>query len=401
MRHNPVSVSPAAVGHRTFTPARRIGIRLSRLRSVALVAAASCLLASTASAQSSDIAGSARLKDVATLQGPHSTPLIGYGLVVGLNKTGDRRQTVFSAQTLANMLERFGVAVSPGQIKIENVAAVLVTSDIGPYNQAGSRLDVTASSIGDAKSLQGGTLLPTPLRGPDGSVVALAQGPLSIGGFGAGAGGSSVTVNHLTVGRVPRGGLVQVGRTSDMPTDGVLKLAVNEPDFISARRIAAAINNELNADAARVVDAGMIAVAVPDRYRDSLPDLVARLEPLPISIDSVAKVVINERTGTVVLGGDVRLGPAAVAHGSLAVRISTELQVSQPAPLSQGQTAIVPQVGVRVDEGDSRLISLSSGTTLADVVKALNALGATPRDIIAVMQALKVAGALRAELVVL
>jgi flagellar P-ring protein precursor FlgI len=372
----------------TFGMARMFGILLGLV-----------VLVAPASAQ--ELAGGARLKDVATLQGPTSTPLVGYGLVVGLNKTGDRRQTVFSAQTLANMLERFGVAVSPGAIKIENVAAVLVTSDIGPYNQAGSRLDVVASSIGDAKSLQGGTLLPTPLRGPDGSVVAMAQGPLSIGGFGAGAGGTSVTVNHLTVGRVPRGGLVQVARPSMMPTDGIIRLAVNEPDFISARRIAAAINNELNADAARVVDAGTVAVVVPDRYRAAVPDLVARLEPLPVAIDSTAKVVINERTGTVVLGGDVRLGPAAVAHGTLSVRIATELQVSQPAPFSQGQTTVTPKTGVSVDEGDSRLVALDAGTTLADVVKALNALGATPRDIIAIMQALKAAGALRAEMVIL
>lgn len=358
-----------------------------------------CGAATTAAAQ--DLAGGARLKDIATLQGPTSMPLVGYGLVVGLNKTGDRRQTVFPAQTLANMLERFGVAVSPAAIKIENVAAVLVTTDIGPYNQAGSRLDVIASSIGDARSLQGGTLLPTPLRGPDGSVVALAQGPLSIGGFGAGSGGTSVTVNHLTVGRVPRGALVQVARPSAMPTEGVIRLAVNEPDFISARRIAAAINNELNADAARVVDAGTVAVVVPDRYRSSVPDLVARLEPLPVAIDSAARVVINERTGTVVLGGDVRLGAAAVAHGTLSVRIATELNVSQPAPFSQGQTTVTPKTGVSVDEGDSRLVALETGTTLADVVKALNALGATPRDIIAIMQALKAAGALRAELVIL
>jgi flagellar P-ring protein FlgI len=354
-----------------------------------------------AAAEGQSLLGVARLKDVATLQGPHATPLMGYGLVVGLSKTGDRRQTVFSAQTLANMLERFGVAVSPGEIKIENVAAVVVTMDLGPYSQVGSRLDVTASSIGDARSLQGGTLLPTPLRGLDGTVVAIAQGPLSVGGFGASGGGTSVTVNHLTVGRVPRGGLVQVGRPIAMPSDGVLRLAVNEPDFISAGRIAAAINNELNTDAAHVVDAGTISVVVPDRYRASVPDLVARLEPLAVALDSVAKVVINERTGTVVLGGDVRLGPAAVAHGSLAVRISTELDVSQPAPLSLGQTTVVPRVGVTVDEGDSRLVALDTGTTLADVVKALNALGATPRDIIAIMQALKAAGALRAELVVL
>ena len=252
-------------------------------------------------------------------------PVVGYGLVVGLNKTGDRRQTVFSAQTLANMLERFGVAVPAGGIKIENVAAVLVTAEIGPYAQTGSRLDVTASSIGDAKSLQGGTLLPTPLRGPDGSIVALAQGPLSIGGFGGGSGGNTVSVNHLTVGRVPGGALVQVPRQTALPTADVLRFSMREPDFISAGRVAKAINMELGANSAHVSDPGTIVVAVPQEYRASIADLIARLEPLPIAVDSTARVVINERTGTVVLGGDVRIGPVAVAHGNLSVRIATRL----------------------------------------------------------------------------
>jgi flagellar P-ring protein precursor FlgI len=299
------------------------------------------------------------------------------------------------------MLERFGVAVAPGEIKMENVAAVLVTAEIGPYNQNGSRLDATASSIGDARSLHGGTLLPTPLRGPDGSIVALAQGPLSIGGFGAGSGGTSVTVNHLTVGRVPRGALVQAAHPAVLPADGTLQLALNDPDFMSARSIAQAINRELASDAAHVLDAGTVDVQVPQPYRSSLPDLVARLEPLPVTLDAIARVVINERTGTVVLGGDVRLGPAAVAHGALSVRITTDLKVSQPAPFSQGQTTTTPQTAVSVDEGDSRMVTLEAGATLADVVRAVNALGATPRDIIAIMQALKAAGALRAELVIL
>jgi flagellar P-ring protein precursor FlgI len=205
-------------------------------RLIALIA----LVAVPVQAQTPAPIAVSRLKDVTALQGPTTQPLIGYGLVVGLNKTGDRRQTVFSAQTLANMLERFGVAVSPGGIKIENVAAVLVTAEIGPYAQLGARLDVTASSIGDARSLQGGTLLPTPLRGPDGSIMALAQGPLSIGGFSAGGGGNSVAVNHLTVGRVPAGALVQVARQSGMAPAEELRLALHQPDFVSAGRIARA-----------------------------------------------------------------------------------------------------------------------------------------------------------------
>jgi len=345
--------------------------------------------------------GTARLKDVAALQGPTQTPLVGYGLVVGLNKTGDRRQTIFSAQTLANMLERFGVAVSPDLIKIENVAAVLVTAQLGPYTPAGAQIDVTVSSIGDARSLQGGTLVPTPLRAPDGLPIAMAQGPLSIGGFGAGGGDNSVQVNHLTVGRVPNGGLVQVARVAALPVGGALRLGLREPDFVSAGRIAIAINTELGGSVARVVDAGAVALEVPDQYRTNVPGLIARLEPLPITLDVVARVVINERTGTVVMGGDVRLGPAAVAHGNLSVRIATAYDVSQPAPFSGGQTTVVPQTEIDVSEDQAQLVALEAGATLADVVRALNLLGVTPRDIIAVMQALKAAGALRAELVIL
>jgi flagellar P-ring protein precursor FlgI len=345
--------------------------------------------------------GAARLKDVVSLQGPSSAPLVGYGLVVGLNKTGDRRQTLFSTQTLANMLERFGIAVAAGELRIENVAAVVVTAELGPYAQTGARLDVTASSIGDARSLQGGTLLPTPLLGMDGRVAALAQGPLSIGGFSVGAGDNSVAVNHLTVGRVPGGAMVQVVRQTAVPPLEQLALLLREPDFVSARRVADVINQELGAEAAVVRDAGTVTVAVPASYRTSVPSLIARLEPLAVTTDAVARVVINERTGTVVLGGDVRIGAAAVAHGNISVRISTQNTVSQPAPLSQGRTTVAPQTQVDFEEGDARLVVLESGTTLADVVAAMNTLGATPRDVMAIMQALKASGALKAEIVIL
>jgi flagellar P-ring protein FlgI len=342
-----------------------------------------------------------RLKDIASLRGVPSEPIVGYGLVVGLNKTGDRRQTIFSAQSLANMLERFGVDVPAEQMKVENIAAVMVTAELSPYAQLGARLDVTASSIGDARSLQGGTLLPTPLRRTDGSIVGIAQGPVSIGGFGAGAGGSSVAVNHLTVGRVPNGGLVQVARQTALPPLERIAFALREPDFMSARRIAEAINAELGGEAASVEDAGTVVVTVPPESRAAIPSFVARLEPVQVVIDQVARVAINERTGTVVLGGDVRIGPAAVAHGNLSVRIDTTLQVSQPEGFSRGETRVVPQTNVNVQETEAQLVELQSGTTLAEVVRALNALGATPRDIIAIMQALKAAGALRAEIVIL
>jgi flagellar P-ring protein precursor FlgI len=344
-----------------------------------------------------------RLKDIATLQGYSPAPLVGYGLVVGLNKTGDKRQTIFSTQSLANMLSRLGVEVPADQVKVENIAAVLVTAELSPYQRTGARIDVLASSIGDARSLQGGTLLPTPLRGPNGENVALAQGPLSIGGFGGGGGGgSSVQVNHLTVGRIPGGAIVQTSQLSPVmaPTD-TLTFALREPDFATADHVVRSINDYIGAPAARALDPGSVTVDVPERFRNSVPAFMAALEALPVQTDVVARVVINERTGTVVVGGDVRLGPAAVAHGNLSVRISTRYQVSQPEPFSGGETVVVPNERVDVREGTAKLVSLEQGTTLEAVTSALNTLGASPRDIIAIVQALKAAGALLAEIVIL
>ena len=293
---------------------------------VAATAAAAVLFTATGHTE-----GATRLKDIASLQGTGSTPLIGYGLVIGLNKTGDKRQTIFSAQTLANMLERFGVSVPALQIKVENIASVLVTTELPPYARPGARLDVTVSSVGDARSLQGGTLLPSPLRGSNGEIVALAQGPLSIGGFGGGTGSNSVQVNHLTVGRVPSGALVQVGSGATLGTMDALVLTLRDPDFVSASRVAQAINRDLGVDAAHVLDPGTVSLQVPVTYRTNVAELMARIEVLSVDTDAVARVVINERTGTVVVGGHVRLGPAAVAHGNLSVMISTKLEVSQPS----------------------------------------------------------------------
>lgn len=343
-----------------------------------------------------------RLKDVVSMQGPEALPLMGYGLIVGLNKTGDRRQTIFSTQSLANILQQLGLSVRPGEVKVENIAAVLVTASLPVYARPGVRLDVTASSIGDARSLQGGTLLATALRGPNGQVFALAQGPLSIGGFGGGAGGNSVAVNHLTVGRVPNGALVQQGSGVVMAVTEVVPLSLREPDFATAVRVAGAINADLGEGKARVLDPGTVAVAVPTQYRDALPDLMARLEALTVTSDTPARVVINERSGTIVVGANVRIAAAAVAHGNLSVRISTRFEVSQPNALARtGDTVVVPNTNVDVREGTARLVSLEEGTTLDAVVRALNTLGATPRDIIAIMQALKAAGALHAEIVII
>lgn len=347
-------------------------------------------------------AAETRLKDVANRLGVAATPLMGYGLVVGLNKTGDRRQTIFSAQTLANMLERFGVSVDAEAIKIENVAAVVVTADLPPYARAGARIDVTVASVGDARSLQGGTLLATPLRGLNGEIHGIAQGPLSLGGFGGGSGGNSVQVNHLTVGRVPSGALIQLGGGASVPPSDTLTLALREADVVTASRVAEVINADLGAQNARVIDPGTVDVAVPVSYQSRVPELMARLDQLSVETDVEARVVINERTGTVVVGGNVRVGPAAVAHGNLSVRIDTQFAVSQPAPFSEnGETVVVPEQQVDVVESSAQLVELTEGTTLQAVVQALNALGASPRDIIAIMQALKAAGALRADLVIL
>jgi flagellar P-ring protein FlgI len=381
-----------------------VPVMLSRV--FASILACASLLPATAQAQhalqSDSPRGVTRVKDVARLDGYQSMPLVGYGLVVGLNKTGDRRQTIFSAQTLANMLQRFGVEVEGAAIKIENIAAVMVTSELPAFVRAGGRLDVVASSVGDARSLQGGTLLATPLRGPDGSVYAIAQGPLSIGGFGGGRGGNSIVVNHLTTGRVPGGGMVQAAQRVEMKTADRIVLSIADPDFTTATRLARAVTTELGEGTAQVLDPANVAVKVPDAYRSALPELMARIEPLSLEVDAPARVVINERTGTVVVGTDVRVGAAAVAHGNLSVRISTKYNVSQPAPWSaKGETVVTPDQQVDVNEGNSQLVTLEEGTTLQAVVKALNALGATPRDIIAIMQALKAAGALRAELVII
>ena len=346
-------------------------------------------------------AGPARFKDIASLQGVAPMPLIGYGLVVGLNKTGDKQQTVFSVQTLTNMLNRLGVKVDPKEITVANIAAVLVTTELPPFARAGSRLDVTVSSAGDARSLQGGTLLATALHSSSGEVVGIAEGPLSIGGFGGGSGGTSVQVNHLTVGRVPGGAVIESAMATPLPTS-TLNFVLHDPDFVTASHATEAINTMLGPGTARAIDAGTVAVNVPDAYKATVPELMARLDDMPVETETVARVVINERTGTVVVGGDVRIGVAAVAHGNLSVRISTHYDVSQPSPLSSGgQTTVVPNTRVDLLEGNAKLITLEEGTTLEAVARALNTLGATPRDIIAIMQALKAAGALKAEIVIL
>lgn len=371
-----------------------------RLSAVLVVAVVAVLGGAPVTARSG---ASQRVKDVASLVGVRATPLIGYGLVIGLNRTGDRRQTMFSNQSLASTLERFGVVVTPETIKVENIAAVMVSAELPPFARPGVRLDITVSSIGDARSLQGGTLVPTALRGLDGQVVALAQGALTLGGFGGGTQSNSVQVNHLTAGRVPGGGLVQVQPRGVVPDGDQVLLALNTPDFSTASRLASVVDHALGTGSAKAIDPATVSITVPAHFKGNIPELMARIEPLPVESDAPARVVINERTGTVVVGANVTLGAAAVAHGSLSVKISTRFDVSQPnafAP-NRAETVVVPNEQVDVREKDARLVALDEGVTLDAVVRALNSLGVTPRDIIAIVQALKAAGSLRAEIVII
>ena len=341
-----------------------------------------------------------RIKELASVEGVRDNQLIGYGIVVGLAGTGDRRQTVFSAQSLSNMLERMGISVPPTSLRVANMAAVIVTATLPPFAQTGTRIDVTAASAGDASNLQGGLLLLTPLKGPDGQVYAVAQGPVVTGGFAAKGSGTSQTVNHPTVGRIAEGALVERMAPSVAPTS-VLKLQLRRGDFTTAARIAQAINARFASGGkpvARAENSALVAIQMPASYSQQPIEFMAEVEGLSLEADRVAKVVINERTGTIVMGKEVRIAPIAIFHGNLSVEIQTTLVVSQPAPLSAGQTTVVPQVAVAAKEERARNVVLKDGATVEELVRALTSIGSTPRDIISILQALRAAGALQAEM---
>jgi flagellar P-ring protein precursor FlgI len=342
-----------------------------------------------------------RVRDIARVQSVRSNQLVGYGLVVGLDGSGDSAQSPFTLQSVVAMLQRFGVAVDAKGLKTKNAAAVMVTVEIPAFAKNGSKLDVTVSSLGDAATLQGGTLLQTPLLGADDQVYAVAQGSVSIGGFsvGGGGGGSSVTKNHPTTGRVPEGALVEREiNTRIAEVDGSLRIDLTDPDFDNANRVASAVNERLGAGTAVAEDAASVRVRPPAPYNGDLVRLIADLGEVRVQPSTPAKVVLNERTGTVIIGGAVRIAPVAIAHGSLTVDIQTDVEVSQPAPLSGGSTKVVPQTGVKVKESHAAVMEFHPGTTLAELVRALNALQVTPRDIVAIIQAIKDAGALYADL---
>ncbi|HSU88345.1 MAG TPA: flagellar basal body P-ring protein FlgI [Terriglobia bacterium] len=341
-----------------------------------------------------------RIKDIGHFSGVRSNPLIGYGLVIGLNKTGDKQQTFFTQQTLLNMLERFGLSVNNPGIRVQNIAAVMVTADLGAFEKPGSRIDVTVSSIGDATSLQGGILLQTPLIGPDSNVYAVAQGALVLGGFSAGNASTGVTVNHPTVGRVPNGANVERTVVGGFPqTVDTLELVLDHADFTTVKRAADALNTSFGRPIAIPVDGRSIRLAVPADYQQRPIEFMSAIEAVAVDVDSKAKVVVNERTGTVIIGSDVTISPVSISHGNLSISIETQFNVSQAQPLAQGgQTVVVPEQKVTAQEQKSNFVTLGRGATVDELIRALNALGVTPRDTIAILEALKTAGALQAEL---
>lgn len=343
----------------------------------------------------------ARIKDLATLEGVRENQLVGYGLVVGLNGTGDSDKTQFTVQSLVNMMERLGVTVDRGLVKVDNVAAVIVTASLPPFARAGGTIDVQVSSVGDADSLAGGTLLMTPLNGPDGQVYAVAQGALVVGSLAFGGKAAKVQTNHPTVGRIPGGAIVEREVGYEFGTGEVLVYRLKAPDFTTLTRMSEAIAGRFGGNIVRPVDSGSLRVLIPDDYRGRAVEFVAALESLDVVPDLAARVVVNEKTGTIVMGEEVRISTVAVSHGNLSLVISEEAQVSQPAPFSQGETTVVPRTNIEVAEKDSELVVLEKGVNIGDVARSLNAIGATPRDLIAIFQAIKAAGALHAELVIL
>lgn len=346
-----------------------------------------------------DTVHQALIRDITSVEGVRENPVLGYGMVVGLRGTGDRQQTVFSVQTLTNILQRMGVQVSPTAVKVNNVAAVFVTANLPAFARPGTRLDVTVSSVGDAKSLEGGLLLLTPLYGADGKVYGQAQGALTLGGYSAGGAGNTKQVNHPTVARIPGGGMVERDTSVDLHQLGKLSLLLSDPNFSTAEQVVGAINKEFGREIAFAADSRRIDI--DPAAATSLPALLARVENLPVEVHRRARVVVNERTGTVVMGRDVRLGAVSILHGNFSIEVATEFTVSQPAPFSRGETEVVPQPSVRAEETPARRVELTEGASVEQLVSGLQKIGATARDVIAILQAIKAAGALQADLEVI
>jgi len=349
------------------------------------------------------LSAGSRIKDIAYVQGVRGQQLIGYGLVVGLNGTGDSQRSTFTLQSVSSMLKRFGITVQQNELRLRNVAAVIVTAAVPGFSKEGGIVDVIVSSLGDATGLQGGTLLMTPLSGIDGTVYATAQGPISVGGFGVKAGGSEVRRNHTAAGRIPGGATIEKAVISDFTKDWSMFVVLMQSDFTTANRIAEAVNGKFKNRIAIPKDGSTVSLSVPQDYRQDgrLVEFVSLVELLEVSPDVAAKVIINERTGTIVIGGNVTILPVAISHGGLNIEIQSTPIISQPGPFSSGKTVETQLTTVAAGQDSSAVYALEGAATVQDVAKALNALKVSPRDIIAIFQALKEAGALKAELVII
>ena len=346
-------------------------------------------------------AGTTRIKDIVNIEGVRDNVLIGYGLVVGLNGSGDKlANSPFTGQSLIAMLERLGVNVRGQNLNTGNVAAVMVTGTLPPFASQGSKVDVTVSTLGDAKSLQGGTLLVTPLKGADGEVYAVSQGPIAISGFSAGGDAQTVTQNTPTRGRIAGGAIVEKEIDFDLNQLPEVRLSLRNPDFTTSRRIARAINGFTNAELAAAANDATVVLKKPEGYPGGIVELITDIEQLPVEPDQVAKVVIDENSGTIVMGSDVRISTIAIAQGNLTIKVNETPQVSQPNPFSEtGSTVVVPRSDIQINQSkDAKLAVLENGVTLQDLVTGLNKLGVGPRDIITILQAIKAAGALQAEI---
>ncbi|MBI4849277.1 MAG: flagellar basal body P-ring protein FlgI [Nitrospirae bacterium] len=338
-----------------------------------------------------------RIKDIASFEGVRDNQLIGYGIIIGLDGSGDKGLT--AAQGIVNMLNRMGLSINARDLQSKNIAAVVITATLPPFAKPGIKVDALVSTIGDAKSIQGGTLLLAPLKGPDGKVYALAQGPVSIGGFAASGEGATAQKNHPTAGKIPEGVIIEKEPPFKLGDGNNIRLFLHKADFTTADTVSKEINNVLNGNYAFTVDSSAIKLSVPTDFKNNVVGLITKVETLDVKIDIPAKVVINERTGTIVMGDNVKISPVAIAHGSLTIEIKETPQVSQPLPFApeQAATVAVPRTDIAVKEQKGSLIEVS-GVTLGEIVRALNVLGVTPRDLISILQALKASGALKAEL---
>ncbi|MDR3735507.1 MAG: flagellar basal body P-ring protein FlgI [Acidobacteriaceae bacterium] len=371
------------------------GIRCNLMRRGMLLAVLMCCTTSLVAVQSNR---KVLIRDVTQIEGVRDNQLVGYGLVIGLRGTGDRQQTFFTVQTLANTMQRMGVQIAPGVVVVKNVAAVFVTAELPPFSRPGMKLDITVSSVGDAKSLEGGVLLLTALRAADGQVYAVAQGPLTIGGYSEGSASNGRTVNHPTVGRISSGAVIERDAAVDLREFRIVSLLLLNSDFTAARDVAEIINKEFSRPIASVIDSRRVDVNVAASGESSVPILISRVQNLAIQIQPPAKVVVNERTGTIVMGGDVKLSPVSVIHGSLTIQVETMQMVSQPPAFSSGTTVTVPQTRLTVKDPPAQSIQLEEGASVEDLIRGLHAIGATSHDIVAILQAIKSAGGLQAEL---